>query len=82
MRRRFDLNAVASSDGTRVRISHDRKANTTGRTPYTFCGKSVIITDEHVFLEGRCIGKLFTDSEGSKYVIGPNHKGYIEYTCS
>ena len=30
-RRRFSLSAVASSDGTHIRISHDRKANTTGR---------------------------------------------------
>lgn len=30
-RRRFSPNAVASSDGDHVRISHDRRANTTGR---------------------------------------------------
>ena len=38
MRRRFNPNAVASSDGIHCRISHDRKANTTGRkTKKTFC---------------------------------------------
>ena len=31
MRRKFNPNAVASSDGDHVRISHDRRANTTGR---------------------------------------------------
>jgi hypothetical protein len=31
MRRRFSLNAVASSDGVHTRVSHDRRANTTGR---------------------------------------------------
>ena len=41
MRRRFSLGAVASSDGIHTRVSHDRKANTTGRTtrtPYAKCG--------------------------------------------
>lgn len=40
-RRRFSLNAIASSDGTHTRVSHDRKAGTTGRTtrtPYVKCG--------------------------------------------
>ena len=40
-RRRFSLGAVASSDGTHTRISHDRKAGTTGRTErrqYVRCG--------------------------------------------
>lgn len=27
MRRRFDLNAIASSDGTHVMVSHDKKRN-------------------------------------------------------
>ena len=31
MRRRFRLDAVASSTGDYTRVSHDRKANTTGR---------------------------------------------------
>lgn len=31
MRRRFNPNAVASSTGDYTRVSHDRKANTTGR---------------------------------------------------
>ena len=30
-RRRFNPNAVASSDGDHTRISHDRRAGTTGR---------------------------------------------------
>ena len=41
MRQRFDRNAVASSDGVHTRVSHDRKANTTGRTErkqYVKCG--------------------------------------------
>lgn len=40
-RRRFNPNAVASSDGVHCRISHDRKAGTTGRTKktaYARCG--------------------------------------------
>ena len=77
-RRRFSPNAVASVCNGRVKISHDRRANTTGRTPYLFCGKPVIITDNHVFCGGNCIGRLFTDDEGGKYVIGPQHKGMIE----
>lgn len=31
MRRKFNPNAVASSTGDYTRVSHDRKANTTGR---------------------------------------------------
>lgn len=31
MRRRFRLDAVASSTGDYTRVSHDRRANTTGR---------------------------------------------------
>jgi len=31
MRRRFNPNAVASSTGDYTRVSHDRKAGTTGR---------------------------------------------------
>lgn len=41
MRRKFSVNAVASSDGTHIRIAHDRRAGTTGRTtrtPYVKCG--------------------------------------------
>lgn len=41
MRRRFNPNAVASSDGVHTRVSHDRRANTTGRTErkqYAKCG--------------------------------------------
>lgn len=40
-RRRFNPYAVASSDGTHCRVSHDRKAGTTGRkekTQYAKCG--------------------------------------------
>lgn len=78
MRKRFDLNAVASSDGAHVRVSHDRRANTTGRTPYMFCGKSVIITDNNVFRDGNWIGYLFIDNHGDKYVLGPHNKGRID----
>lgn len=41
MKKRFNPNAVASSDGVHCRISHDRKAGTTGRTKktaYARCG--------------------------------------------
>lgn len=41
MRRRFSLNAVASSDGVHTRVSHDRRANTTSRRErkqYVKCG--------------------------------------------
>lgn len=31
MRRRFNPNAVASSDGNHILVSHDRRAGTTGR---------------------------------------------------
>ena len=34
-RRRFNPNAVASSTGDYTRVSHDRKAGTTGRTQRT-----------------------------------------------
>ena len=77
-RKRFDRNAIASSDGSRVRLSHDRRANTTGRTPYLFCGDPVIITDNNVFRNGNWIGYLFIDDYGNKYVLGPHNKGCIE----
>lgn len=77
-RKRFDRNAIASSDGQHTRVIHDRRANTTGRTPYLFCGKKVIITDNNVFCNGNWIGHLFIDDKGGKYVIGPQHKGMIE----
>ena len=77
-RRRFSPNAVASVCNGRVRISHDRRANTTGRTPYIFCGKSVIITDNKVFRDGNWIGHLFIDDHGNKYVLGPHDKGRID----
>lgn len=41
MRRRFNPNSVASSDGSHIMISHDRRAGTTGRrtkTLYAKCG--------------------------------------------
>lgn len=48
MRRRFNPNAVANSDGTHTRVSHDRAAGTTGRTtrtPYALCsGKKYAVT--------------------------------------
>ena len=77
-RKRFSRNAVASVCNGRVRISHDRRANTTGRTPYLFCGKRVIITDNNVFCNGNWIGRLFIDDHGNKCVIGPHNKGLIE----
>ena len=77
-RRRFSPNAVASSDGQHTRVSHDRRANTTGRTPYLFCGKKVIITNDEVFRNGYWIGHLYVDEHGQKYVYGPKNKGRIE----
>lgn len=78
-RRRFSLNAVASSDGTHLRVSHDRRANTTGRTDYTFCGKEVIITNDSVYAKstGRWLGYLYVDEHGIKYVFGPQNKGQL-----
>lgn len=78
-RRRFSLNAIASSDGTHLRVSHDRRANTTGRTDYTFCGKEVIITDNNVFAKhnGKWLGYLYVDEHGIKYVYGPQNKGQL-----
>ena len=77
-RKKFDRNAIASSDGKHVRLSHDRKANATGRTPYVFCGKKVIISNNNVFRNGYWIGHLFIDQHGQKHVYGPKNKGLIE----
>ena len=44
-RRRFNPNAVASSTGDHTRISHDRRAGTTGRTTkrvFARCGYKLI----------------------------------------
>lgn len=80
-RRRFSLSAVASSDGTHIRISHDKKANTTGRTPYSFCGKPVIVsTVENSVLDattGRWLGYLYVSDNGTKHVYGPMNKGML-----
>lgn len=79
MRSRFNPNAIAGSDGIHTRVSHDRRANTTGRTPYTFCGKEVIITDDNVYSKntGRWLGYLQIDDHGHKYVHGPKNKGLL-----
>ena len=77
MRRRFDRNAVASSDGDHTRVSHDRPANATGRSEYAFCGHKVIITNNNVFRDGNWIGHLYIDDKGQKYVYGPSNKGRI-----
>ena len=79
-RKRFSPNAVASVCNGHVRISHDRRANTTGRTPYMFCGKSVIITNNNVYCNGSWIGHLYIDENGQKYVYGPKNKGMIHET--
>lgn len=45
MRRRFNPNSVASSDGSHIMISHDRRAGTTGRTAkriFARCGKILV----------------------------------------
>lgn len=80
MRHRFNPNAIASVCNGRVRISHDRRANSTGRTPYTFCGKRVIITNNNVYCNGNWIGHLYIDENGQKYVDGPKNKGRINET--
>jgi hypothetical protein len=77
MRKRFSLNAVASSDGDHTRVSHDRRANATGRSEYTFCGHKVIITNNNVFRNGYWIGHLYIDDKGNKWVYGPKSKGEI-----
>lgn len=77
MRRRFSPNAVASSDGDHTRISHDRRANATGRSCYTFLGKKVIISDNGVYSNGHFIGKLVVDDQGNKFVSGTTNNGII-----
>ena len=45
MRKRFNPNAVASSTGDYTRVSHDRKAGTTGRRVkqvFAKCGQRLI----------------------------------------
>ena len=79
-RRRFSPNAVASSDGQHIHILHDRRANTTGRSNTTFCGKKVIVTNNDVFRNGYWIGHLHIDENGQKYVYGPKNKGMIHET--
>ena len=81
-RRKFSLSAVASSDGTHIRVSHDKRANTTGRTPYSFCGRPVIVsTVENIVLDattGKRLGHLYVSDNGTKYVYGPMHKGMLD----
>lgn len=77
MRRRFDRSAIASSDGVHTRVSHDRRANATGRSCYAFLGKKVIISDNGVYSNGHFIGRCITDDQGNKFVSGINHNGII-----
>lgn len=77
-RRKFSPNAVASVCNGHMRISHDRRANTTGRTPYMFCGEKVIIVNDSIYRNGNWIGHLFIDDYGNKYVLGPHNKGRID----
>lgn len=77
MRKRFALNAVASSDGAHTRVSHDRRANATGRSCYAFLGKKVIITDGNVFRNGHWIGKCIIDDQGNRLLSGPYNNGII-----
>lgn len=81
MRQRFNINAIASSNGNRTRIKHDRRANTTGRTPYKFCGREVIVSAGKVFLKstGRMLG-YFTINKGNKCITGPNICGVLTTT--
>lgn len=77
MRKRFSTSAVASSDGVHTRVSHDRRANATGRSCYAFLGKKVIITEGNVFRNGHFIGKCITDDQGNKFVSGIYNNGII-----
>jgi len=78
MRRRFSPNAVASSDGDHTRVSHDRRANATGRSNYTFLGRKVIVTEGNVFRNGHWIGKCITDDQGNRLLLGPYNNGNIK----
>ena len=78
MRRRFSPNAVASSDGDHTRVSHDRRANATGRSCYTFLGKKVIVTEGNVFRNGHWIGKCIIDDQGNRFVSGNRYNGNIK----
>ena len=53
-RRRFNPNAVASSDGDHTRISHDRRAGTTGRKVkniFAKCGNiKVLVTPRQALM--------------------------------
>ena len=53
-RRRFNPNAVASSDGDHTRISHDRRAGTTGRkikNIFAKCGNiKVLVTPRQAMM--------------------------------
>ena len=49
MRRKFNPNAVASSTGDYTRVSHDRRAHTTGRRVkrvFARCGQHLIAITE------------------------------------
>lgn len=58
MRRRFNPQAVASSDGSHIMISHDRRAGTTGRTErttYARCGNvKFAVTPMQAAMLARC----------------------------
>ena len=57
-RRRFNPNAVASSDGDHTRISHDRRAGTTGRkiqNIFANCGGiQVLVTPRQAMMLAPC----------------------------
>ena len=57
-RRRFSPNAVASSDGEHVRLSHDRRANTTGRRVkniFAKCGDiKLMVTERQAMMLAPC----------------------------
>lgn len=58
MRRRFRLDAVASSTGDYTRISHDRRANTTGRRVkniFAKCGNiKLMVTERQAMMLAPC----------------------------
>ena len=58
MRKRFNPSAIASSDGSHIMISHDRRAGTTGRTErtvYARCGYiKLAVTPMQAAMLARC----------------------------
>ena len=77
MRKRFNPSSIASSDGTHVHLLHDKRANTTGRTKYSFLGKPLIIQHEkYAYINGDFVGFACKTDYGL-YLCGERNKGFI-----